>query len=517
MRVIDMFDVGVLRFPDHNFVVEGDLHYTYREASRLSHKMANALNAAGIGERAKVATFTPNNIHGLIAHMGIIRAGATWVPINIRSTEAEIRDALDLVDCEFLLYHSKFSEIIAKIRNDFPAIRGWVCLDRAEEDAPFFLDWLDPHGEQAPLTSNDPQTPSALMLTSGTTGKPKGVILTNLMFETLANAWAAYFPYEERPINLCVAPLTHAAGAIALTLFYAGATNIIMPEFKPGEVLANIERYKVTTTFLPPTLIYVLLAHPDLKKYDYSSLRYLHYAASPMSVEKLKEAMAVFGPVLTQAYGQTEMPIAATLFTCKEHVEALSSPHLQHRLLSAGRPTHVSVIGIMDESGKLLGRNEIGEIVCRGNLPTPHYYKNPEATAELQAHGWHHTGDIGKIDDDGFVYILDRRKDMIITGGFNVYPNEVEQVLMAEPAIRECAVIGIPDEKWGEMVIAVVELHDGATLDPADVIARCKAKLGSVKTPKRIDIWESLPRNNNNKILKREIRDRFWEGRERKL
>lgn len=517
MRLIDIFDVGVLRFPERTFVVEGEASFTYAEAARLSHKIANGLRAAGVRPGAKVATFTPNNALGFIAHMGLLRAGCAWVPLNARSTAPEIVDALELVDCEFVFYHSKFAGIIDQIRPQFPYVRGFVCLDREEPQSPFSLDWLAPHPEQAPIVVDDPQAPCAVMLTSGTTGKPKGVIMTNLMFETLVNAWMAYFPYDEPPVNLCVAPLTHAAGAAALPLLPLGATNVILPAFDAGGVLEAIERHKVTTMFLPPTLIYMLLAHPDLGKHDYSSLRYLHYAASPMAVEKLKAAISAFGPVLTQAFGQTEMPIAATLLTPADHVEALSSPSLEYRLASCGRPTHVSVVAIMDEQGRILGPNEVGEIVCRGNLPTPGYLKNPEATAEIKAHGWHHTGDVGKIDEDGFVYILDRRKDMIISGGFNVYPNEIEQVLMAETAVRECAVVGVPDDKWGEMVVAIVELHDGAEFDTQAAIERCKAALGSIKAPKRIDVWPALPRNNNNKILKRAIRETYWAGRERKI
>lgn len=517
MRMIDFFDVGSRRFPERDFLVEGELRFTYEQVSRMTHQIANALYSAGVGEGAKVALYTPNSVFGVIAQYGIWRAGAAWVPLNVRSTEDEIRAAIDLLQCDFIFFHSKFATQVEALRTRFHCLRGAVCIDQIHTQGPFLLDWIAGHSEVAPLTSMDPQTPCAYMLTSGTTGNPKAAVLTNLMFETLINTWLYYFPYDVSPVNLCVAPLTHAAGAAALQLLPLGGTNVIMQEFEPATVLRNIERHRITTMFLPPTLIYVLLGQPDIREHDYSSLRYIHYAASPMSSEKLKQAVEIFGPVLAQSYGQTEMPMAVSLLTPREHAEALCSPNLQHRLLSAGGVTHAASVAIMDESGKLLPLGAIGEIVCRGNLCTPRYYMDPENTAKLQANGWHHTGDIGRIDNTGYLYILDRRNDMIITGGFNVFPNEIEQILMQEPAIRECSVIGIPDEKWGEMVIAVAEVNPGIDFKPDAILARCKAALGSIKTPKRIEVWDALPRNSNNKVLKRVIRDQFWKGRDRKI
>jgi acyl-CoA synthetase (AMP-forming)/AMP-acid ligase II len=267
---------------------------------------------------------------------------------------------------------------------------------------------------------------------------------------------------------------------------------------------------------MPPTLIYMLLAHPDVGKYDYSSLQHLVYASAPMSVDKLVEAVKVFGPVLTQTYGQAEACMICTFFSPEDHVAALESNN-RHRLASAGKVSPLVRLDVMDDHGKLLPRGQRGEIVVRGNLVMKGYYNNVEATAEASAFGWHHTGDIGVIDEDGFVYIVDRKKDMIISGGFNVFPGEVEQVLWSHPAVQDCAVIGIPDEKWGEAVKAVVELKPGMTVEADALIQLAKEKLGGVKAPKSVDFVDTLPRSPVGKVLKKTLREPYWAGHERKI
>jgi acyl-CoA synthetase (AMP-forming)/AMP-acid ligase II len=353
--------------------------------------------------------------------------------------------------------------------------------------------------------------------TSGTTGRPKGVMLTNENWEAMVAAYQIVMRHEEPPVHIVAAPLTHAAGYLAGTMLPVGGTNVIVPRPDPLLILQAIHRHRGTTLFLPPTVIYSMLAHPQLREYDCSSLRFFLYGGAPMSVQKLREAIEVFGPVMAQTYGQTEAPMTATLFTPRDHVEALQKPELNRRLWSAGREGPLIRTGIMDDEGKLLPAGERGEVVCRGSVVMKGYYKNPAATAEVTTNGWHRTGDIGVKDADGFVSIVDRKKDMIITGGFNVYPTEVEQVIWTDATVQDCAVIGIPDEKWGEAVTAVVEAKPGMKVDPAALIALCKERLGSVKAPKRVEVWDALPRSAVGKVLKREIRKKFWEGHERSI
>ncbi|MCY0854672.1 AMP-binding protein [Cupriavidus sp. D39] len=337
-------------------------------------------------------------------------------------------------------------------------------------------------------------------MSSGTTGKPKGIVLSQLAFTSMIASFDALLPVGEAPIHLVVAPLTHAAGIYAMALLAHGGTNWLQHAAEPGAILKALADSRATTVFLPPTIIYMMLAHPDVRKHDYSSLRSLLYGAAPMSVQKLREAMALFGPVLAQGYGQSEALMCCTFLSAQDHAEALANPQLERRLRSAGREGPMVRVAIMDEAGKLLGAGEQGEIVVRGDIVMDHYHDNPEATAEAQLFGWHHTGDIGFKDADGFIYIVDRKKDMIISGGFNVFPAEVEQVLMAHQTVKDCAVVGVPDDKWGEAVLAVVELLPGAEFDEAALIAYTKQHLGSVKAPKKIQVMEALPRSAVGKV-----------------
>src|SRR5690349_21505843 len=286
-----------------------------------------------------------------------------------------------------------------------------------------------------------------------------------------------------------------------------GGRVVIMHHPDIGEFLALIGRYRVTHTFLPPTVIYMLLDHPALDAADRSSLQCFWYGAAPISATRLAEALKRIGP-MAQLFGQTEAPMMISMMAPADHYNPDGSIAME-RLASAGRIGALVQAGIMDGDGKLLPTGSRGEIVVRGSLVMEGYYKNPEATAEASAQGWHHTGDIGYIDGDGYLYIVDRAKDMIITGGFNVYSIEVENALRAHEAVQDCAVIGLPDEKWGERIVAVVQPRAGQQIDAAALAGFVKAQIGSVKTPKQIEVWDDLPRSKVGKVLKPDIRARL--------
>ena len=262
------------------------------------------------------------------------------------------------------------------------------------------------------------------------------------------------------PVHLIVAPMTHAAGVIAFPLMALGTTNVLIDSTDPAEILARIETHRATTLFLPPTLIYRLLAHPNVRRHDYSSLEMLLYAAAPMSVNKLKEAWEVFGPVLAQSFGQAEAPMVCTTFNADEHGRCMAAGD-DARLASCGRAGLLTEIAIMSPDGALLEPGETGEIVVRGDLVMPGYYNKPAETAASSRNGWHRTGDVGRQDADGYVYITDRLRDMIISGGFNIFPGEIEQVIWSHASVQDCAVIGVPDDYWGEAVTAVIEPKAG--------------------------------------------------------
>lgn len=515
MRLIDMFDRGAALYPNRPALVDDQVSLTYAEAHALTCRIANGLIAGGLAPGGKVAVYSYNDARAFLCVLGILRAGGTYLILNVRGTLEENTQVLDHRDTEWLFIHSDFADRTAHFRDQVQSLGTVIGIDAGVEGATALEDWVRDGRGTDPDIPTGPDHVAGLFTTGGTTGVPKACMLTNLVLETMAANALAAMPYDRPPVHLLAAPMSHAAGLAAFWLMAVGGTQVFRRSIEPGDILQSIERHRVTTLFLPPTAIYMMLSHPKAGDFDYSSLKHFIYAAAPMSVDRLKESLDLFGPVMTQIYGQAEAPMLCTNMPPEDHL-VIGTDH-EHRLASCGRPSLFTPLAIMDPDGNLLAAGESGEIVVRGNLVMPGYYKNPEATAEVSAHGWHHTGDVGRIDEDGFVYIVDRLKDMIISGGFNVFPSEVEQVIWGMDAVQDCAVIGVPDDKWGEAVTAVIELKPGATLSEEAVIRECKARLGSVKAPKAVDFWETLPRSPVGKVLKRDIRARYWKGRDRQV
>jgi acyl-CoA synthetase (AMP-forming)/AMP-acid ligase II len=318
----------------------------------------------------------------------------------------------------------------------------------------------------------------------------------------------------EQPVHLVAAPMTHAAGGSALAYAPLGMTNVMLPGFEPKLVMEAIERHRVTHLFLPPTAIYRLLAHPDVRRHDYSSLRYFTYSSAPMALTKLKEAVEIFGPVMTNSFGQSETGLNGTFLSPAEVARAVAEGD-DRMLASVGRAGPLFRVEIMDDEGNLLPPGTPGEIVMRSSQIFAGYYKNPEETERARAFGWHHTGDIGVKDAQNYLYVVDRKKDMIISGGFNVYPADVERVVADHPAVQDCAVIGVPHEEWGELVTAVVELKQGAAASAEEIITWCRARLSGIKAPKAVQFTSELPRSPVGKVLRRKVREPFWIGHER--
>jgi fatty-acyl-CoA synthase len=521
VRAIDYFDKAAEANPDRVAIVDGEAGHSYRETRTATQRIARAMWTAGLRGEQCAGIYSHNHAGVLFCMLGIMRAGAVWVPINYRNAIDANVEYMNYVEMAWLFYHSAFRDSVRVIAARVPSLRHLICLDLDDGDYPSLdtfmargtdaqeLDWSDEYGNLDRLVG--------LVPTGGTTGPAKGVRVTSLAWGTMTEMGTHYWRGDcANPICLNIAPLSHAAGVVAFVMFAIGATNVIMPKFDAIEVMRNIERYKITHLFLPPTAFYNLLAHPDAGKFDYSSLRVFLLAGSPVSPDKLKRGVEVFGPCLCQSYGQTEAPMLLTFLDAKTLSAAAGGDHPE-RLGSCGRPTSAVRLAIMDDQGRLLSPHEVGEIVARGTLVTAGYYKMPEATAEIRAHGWHHTGDVGYMDEDGYVYIVDRKKDMIITGGFNVYCAEVEAAIMALPQVHECAVIGVPDDKWGEAVKAVIVLGSGELLDEDIVIAHCKSRLGSVKSPKSVEFCSEIPKTPAGKIDRKAIRKPYWAQAERQV
>ena len=515
MRLVDYLDKGASLDPGAPCLTTDGETSTYAEVQLLSRRIAAALTGHGVQPGDRVAILSANDPVAFTCVFGISRAGAVWCPINPRNEARENAELLDLFDCSVLVFQASFAPLVGQIRGDLPKLATLVCLDATPGSVlgDGVHDWDGFLGDEEPdpVDLAPPDDLAMIVGTGGTTGRPKGVVLTGTNLETMTAIVLMSYPFEGRPVYLALAPLTHAAGVLCFPVLALGGEIVVMRSPDVDGFLELVAAHEVTHTFLPPTLIYMALDSPRLTSSDLTSLQCFWYGAAPMSPTRLEEALSRIGPVMAQLFGQTEAPMMISTMAPRDHFHSDGSV-AHERLSSAGRPAPLVTVTIMGEDGALLPRGERGEVVVRSSLVMRGYHRDPAATAEASAHGWHHTGDIGYLDDHGYLFLVDRAKDMVITGGFNVYSTEVEQALMEHPAIQDCAVIGLPDDKWGERVTAVLQVRAGRTIDLAEVSAFVKQRLGSVKAPKQIELWQDLPRSKVGKVLKAEIKQQLIDG-----
>ena len=503
--IIDSFDAGAAAFPDRTFVQGGSLHLSYREAAGASHAVAAAL-AREVQPGTHVAVLSPNDPMVLPAMLGVMRSGAVFVPLNARDPIEDIAWFASFCEVAVLVCHAQYAPHLERMKSEIPTLRRVIGLaGPLEAGGPSITQWLNEFAGQRVNVRREPDDTAIIKSSGGTTGRPKAIMQSHRSLETAYRISNQFMPPRKDPVHLVVAPLTHAAGATMVALARIGARNVIASSADPAVILETIERERVTHIFLPPTMIYRLLAHPDASTRNCSSLEYVMYGAAPMSVDKLREGLARWGQVFVQFYGQSEVPGVITCLSRKDHF-VHGDADLDKHLASAGRPSGACEVALMDDDGNIVGIGERGEIVARGDLVSPGYYNNPEATAEARAFGWHHTGDIGVFDENGFLSVVDRKKDMVISGGFNIYPSEIEQVIWGHPAVQDCVVVGVPDPDWGERLTAVIELKDGSSATADEIISMCRTRFGSLKTPKQVEFWPTLPRSPVGKVLKKDVR-----------
>ncbi|EME65559.1 AMP-dependent synthetase and ligase [Rhodococcus ruber BKS 20-38] len=512
MSIIRFFDRGWRSNPSGSAYLSDDQSWTFTEAGEMSYRIAHALRAEGLDGDAKVAVLAPNDPTAWICVLGIWRAGLTWIPANPALPPDDNAALLDAFDADVVFYHPKLGEVVTVLRDLLPRIRLWVSIagTTVRDADPTLTQFVAGYEARTGEWTVDPGDVAMIGPTGGTTGRPKGVMNTHRGLSTmLAHLMlAAHYEENEAVVNLAAAPMTHTAGLFSLAATARGGTVAIIDRAEPRAVLEAIDTHSVTDLFLPPTVIYRLLDTLEHTSANTSSLRYLVYGAAPMSTEKLRRAIERLGPVTMELYGQMEAPAAISFLRPNEHLSAGTATR-DKRIASCGRPYPLVEVVIRDEGGTTLPVGATGEICVRGDLVMKGYYKNPEKTAEVLVDGWLHTGDIGHLDNEGYLYLTDRKRDVIISGGFNVYPSEVEQAVWAHPAVRDCAVIGAPHPDWGEAVTAVVELHDGHSVTPQEIIAFSKNRLGSIRSPKSVEIVDSLPRSVNGKVLKTELRQQY--------
>lgn len=491
MYPIDFFWRAARRWPERIAIDAPDERIVYAELARRVRALAAALQAADPQEQSRVAICAHNSAEHIVALLAVLASGKTWVPLNPKSTAPEIRRIVDATEPSVLV----LDEAGTALLGDAPGQR--IALAGTELAA-----LIERHAQAAEPRFNQPeQATQAIKFTGGTTGLPKGVMqpyrawMANIVNQI--QAWG----FDEHTRYVVAAPITHGTSTYLLPVLAQGGCHVLLAQGGAEAVRQAFRERGGTVCFMPPTLVYMLMALPGSSRADYPQLRQLIYGGAPMPPEKIRTVREFFGPVLGTTYGQTEAPQILTVMRPDDFED-------EHHWAAVGRTAWFSDVAIMSPSGKILPPGEIGEVVARGDLLMSGYWRLPDKTAETLVDGWLHTGDRGLIDEQGYLFLKDRLRDVVITGGFNVYPVDVENALGQHPAVHECVVFGVPDDKWGESVQAAVQLRPEAAPPPgeAELIAFVRERLGPVQTPKRIHFHASLPRSPVGKVLKTEVR-----------
>jgi len=518
VRLHDFFDFHAREQSGADFAVFAGRTMSYGEARRGVHRIANALVRSGIQPGERVAILAKNCIEYLLFYYAASKAGAVPVPLNYRLAAPEWRTIVQDAAPKLMLARGDLVRALEPVRAELSSIAHWIALDApASAGWTAFEEWTRGAAETPPPRHVEASDDLYQMYTSGTTGRPKGAVLTQAAVSAQLEQISGILQITPGDRYLIVAPVYHAAGALAsFWTIRQGGTLVIMEDFDPAAVVKVLSEGEIAVATLVPAMIQAcLVAVPDVASRKYDKLRLVVYGASPIGAETLRRAIDVFGCGFAQGYGMTETTAGATFLMPREHLRALGEkPAL---LLSCGRPLPGTEIRVVDGEGRDVPVGQTGEILIRGPQLMRGYWNLPEATAEALAGGWMHTGDAGALDDEGFLYIQDRVKDMIVSGAENVYPREVENVLFEHAAVADVAVIGVPDARWGEVVKALVVLRPGKTATEDELIEFCRTRLAGFKRPRSVDFVTDLPRNPSGKVLKKDLREKYWKGHTRRV
>ncbi len=518
VSVASILETSYRRFAGRPALIDGEQTRTYSELGERAHRIASALGGLGIEPGERVALVAPNSANYIEFSHAIFVGGYVRVTPSCKLHPNEVRQIVEDCEPQVLVVSPDWLEQIAGIRSELPSVSHVVVFGPASEGAIGYEELLDLGSTAAPAKTPGPKDLCALLYTSGTTGRPKGAMLTHANWAAMMrNSMVELPPIESSDVVLHVAPLSHFSGYAEPTYSARGACHLVHEAFEPRAVLEAIERDRVTTVPLVPTMLNLMLPDAEAGERDFSSLRTILYGGSGIAPDRLRRAVNVFGDVFVQFFGLSETPMPLSALSQYDHrFDAHGPPPT--RLASAGRVNPFVELRICDDGGAEVPIGEVGEIVVRGDTVMAGYWHKPKETAEMiDSDGWAATGDLGRFDDEGYLYIVDRKRDMIVSGGYNVYPAEVENAIAALQEVQEVAVVGIPDDRWGESVKAVVVLRPGARLTEEDVVESCTERLAGYKRPRSVDFVDELPKTGSGKLMRRKVREPFWAGRARSV
>jgi long-chain acyl-CoA synthetase len=518
MGVGDVIRRSASKFPDKTALIFEGRQTSYGELNRRVNRAAHGLMRLGLRQGDRVAVLLHNGPEFIELYFACAKAGVVFVPVNNLLKARELVQIFTYVTPRALVFDEDFAELIRGILPELTFLEFPISLQESRGSQATYEALLKAGAETEPEISITDSDLISIFLTSGTTGRPKGVMRTHRhdWINMLSCALELGIRYDDRALLLF--PFYHVTFVDNMRHFLMANTVAIRREggFEAREVLGLLSRERISICQFVPTMINALLQVDDLSGYDLSRFRLMPYAASPMPVELLKRAMQKFPCQFVQMYGQTETGPATTALRPEDH-RLEGSPSEVARLASAGRPIVDYEVRIVDEAGRDVNVGEVGELIVRSEAMTSGYWELPEETARTIRDGWLHTGDTCRFDEEGFVFIVDRKNDMIISGGKNIYPREIEEVLYTHEAVLEAAVIGVPDEYWGEAVKAFVVLKPGKQATAEEIIALCKQHLASYKKPKSVEFRPQLPKSPTGKLLKRVIREDYWQEKDRRV
>ena len=502
--------------PDKVAYIYGKEQLTYAQFNAKVNRLVHALQDMGVRKGDAIGLLSWNCLDYAIIYGAAMKGGYIISRFNPRLQAEELDYLINYSEVKTLFVGLELVGVTEALRPKILSVRNYISMEAKVPNMMYMHDVMDAHPDDEPYVNVEEDDGFFIIYTSGTTGVPRGAVYSHRNAWDDARTYIINLSIQPDDKHIQVSPMFHIAGdTMVRSILYMGGCNIILKSFDPALTLQLIQTHKATHVSIVPTHLVAMLALPDVKKYDVKSLKFIWYGGSPMPVEVLKRGLETFGPIFGQGYGQSESGPAICHLSKEDH-NVLGKPE-EKRLASVGQPDIGVQVRVVNDKDEDVGPGDLGEIIVRSKHNMLGYWKKPKDTSTTIVKGWLHTGDIGQYDEKGYVFLVDRKKDMIISGGENVFPREIEEVLYRNPKVHEVAVIGIPDPYWVEKVHAVVSLKKGATATPAELIDFAKKSLAGYKAPKSVEFVEALPKNAAGKIMKRELREKYWANQDRKI